>query len=172
MWTCSFFHPFIWTYVSGLTQLHDGPNSKCASNFMQSSKKKSVTETLAMIRQAFGKESPNSPRQKRHDRWREKSRACSSFYMTSIGLSTKNSSWHAKQSIPHTTVMFYSDCENVGRFWPKLWWQMNCLLHHDNAMSHTSFFTKEFFTKNNMILIPHPSYSRLGPLGLCFPDWR
>jgi hypothetical protein len=25
----------------------------------------------------------------------------------------KNSSWQAKQSIPHTAVMFYSDCENV-----------------------------------------------------------
>jgi hypothetical protein len=28
---------------------------------------------------------------------------------------------------------------------------MNSLLHHDNAPSHITFFTTEFFTKNNMI---------------------
>jgi hypothetical protein len=26
------------------------------------------------------------------------------------GMLIKNSSWHAKQSIPHTTVTFYGDC--------------------------------------------------------------
>jgi hypothetical protein len=43
-------------------------------------------------------ENPNSPR------------ACSSFSLTSRGLFTNNSSWQAKQSIPHTTLMFYGDC--------------------------------------------------------------
>jgi hypothetical protein len=32
------------------------------------------------------------------------------------------------------------------------------LLHHDNTLSHISFFTTELFTKNNMAVIPHPSY--------------
>jgi hypothetical protein len=36
---------------------------------------------------------------------------------------------------------------------------MNWLLHHDNAPSHTSFFTREFLTKNNTTVIPHPPYS-------------
>jgi hypothetical protein len=31
----------------------------------------------------------------------------------------------------------------------------NWLFHHDNAPTHTSFFTKEFLTKNNTILVPH-----------------
>jgi hypothetical protein len=47
---------------------------------------------------------------KRRDRWRAKSRACSSFFLTLRGLFTKNSTWQAKQSILHTTVMFYGDC--------------------------------------------------------------
>jgi hypothetical protein len=32
-------------------------------------------------------------------------------------------------------------------------------LDHDNAPSYTSFFTREFLTKNNMTVIPHPPYS-------------
>jgi hypothetical protein len=32
--------------------------------------------------------------------------------------------------------------ENVKRLRPELWRQKNWLLHHDNAPSHTSFFTK------------------------------
>jgi hypothetical protein len=42
---------------------------------------------------------------------------------------------------------------------PRLWQQKNWLLHHDNAPFHTSFFTREFLTKNNMTVIPHPPYS-------------
>jgi hypothetical protein len=32
---------------------------------------------------------------------------CSSFSLTSSGLLTKNSSWQAKESVPHTTVTSY-----------------------------------------------------------------
>jgi hypothetical protein len=34
----------------------------------------------------------------------------------------------------------------------------NWLLHHDNALSHTSFLTREFFTMNKMNFNPHPPY--------------
>jgi hypothetical protein len=30
--------------------------------------------------------------------------------LTSRGLFTKNSSWQARQSIPHTTVTIYTEC--------------------------------------------------------------
>jgi hypothetical protein len=123
---------------------------------------KSATETLTMTRQAFGGEIMSRtwevhihPDRKRRDRWRAKSRACSSFSLTSFGMFTKNSSWQAKQSITHTTVTFYCDCvKNIRRFCselqrPKIW-----LLHHDNAHSHTSFFRREFLTKNNMTVGP------------------
>jgi hypothetical protein len=43
-----------------------------------------------------------------------KSRACSSLAFTSRGLLTKYSSRQAKQSILHTTVMFYGDCMNMN----------------------------------------------------------
>jgi hypothetical protein len=49
--------------------------------------------------------------------------------------------------------------ENVRRLHPELWRQKKWLLHHDNAPSHTSFFTREFLAKNNMTVIPHPPYS-------------
>jgi hypothetical protein len=48
---------------------------------------------------------------KRRNRWRAKSRACSSFPLTSSrGLFTKNLSWQAEQSILHTNVTIYGDC--------------------------------------------------------------
>jgi hypothetical protein len=46
----------------------------------------------------------------------------------------------------------------VRRLHPELWQQNNWLLHHDNALSHTSFFTREFLTKNNMAVARHPPY--------------
>jgi hypothetical protein len=61
----------------------------------------------------------------------------------------------AGQSVPHTTMTFYSDymkmCEDfAGNFSNKI-----TDLHHNNPQSHTSFFTWEFLTKNS-IVIPHP----------------
>jgi hypothetical protein len=77
-----------------------------------------------MIGQAFGVESMSRTRvfgwharvradRKRRDRWRAKSRACSTFPLTSRGLSIKDSSWQAKEYIPHTTATFYGDCVKV-----------------------------------------------------------
>jgi hypothetical protein len=45
--------------------------------------------------------------------------------------------------------------ENLRRLRPELWQQKNWLLDHDNTPSHTSFFTREFLTKNNMTVILH-----------------
>jgi hypothetical protein len=53
--------------------------------------------------------------------------------------------------------------KNVRRLRPELWLQGNWLLHHGNAPSHTSFFTREFLTKNNMTVILHPPYFFLFP---------
>jgi hypothetical protein len=36
-------------------------------------------------------------------------------------------------------------------------------LYHDNALPHVSFFTKEFFTKTNMTVVPHPPSFSLFP---------
>jgi hypothetical protein len=56
--------------------------------------------------------------------------------------------------------------ENIQRLRPELWRQKNLLLHHDNSPSRTSLFTREFFTKNKMTIVPrHPTF-------LCFPDRR
>jgi hypothetical protein len=62
--------------------------------------------------------------------------------------------------------------EHVRRLRPELWRQKNWLLHHDNAPSHTFFFTKEFFTKNNITVVPHSPYSHdLGPCDFYLFPW-
>jgi hypothetical protein len=42
--------------------------------------------------------------------------------------------------------------------------QKNWLLHHENTPSYTSFFTREFFTKNNMTVIPNPPCLSVSPI--------
>ena len=49
--------------------------------------------------------------------------------------------------------------ENVQRRPPKLWREQTWLLHHDNALSHTSILTQQLLVKNKMAVIPHPPYS-------------
>jgi hypothetical protein len=34
----------------------------------------------------------------------------------------------------------------------------NWLLHHDNAPSHISFFTRNFLTKDNVTIVPNPPH--------------
>jgi hypothetical protein len=41
----------------------------------------------------------------------------------------------------------------------KLWREQTWLLHHDNALSHSSVLTQQFLAKNKMAVIPHPLYS-------------
>jgi hypothetical protein len=51
--------------------------------------------------------------------------------------------------------------ENLRRLRPEIWRQNDWLLHHDNAPSHTSFFTRDFSDRNNMTVVPFPPYSSL-----------
>jgi hypothetical protein len=52
--------------------------------------------------------------------------------------------------------VLWQPTENVQRLHPELWRQKSWLLHHNNTPSYTSFFTREFLTKNNMTVVPHP----------------
>jgi hypothetical protein len=54
--------------------------------------------------------------------------------------------------------------ENVRRLRPELWRQVNWMLHHDKAPSHTSFLTREYFNKNGMTSVPHPPYFSVSPI--------
>jgi hypothetical protein len=68
--------------------------------------------------------------------------------MTSRGFFNKIFSWQAKQSIPHTTVTFNGDCMKLCKnFAPNVGEKKNWLLHHNNASSHSYFFTSEFLTE-------------------------
>jgi hypothetical protein len=53
--------------------------------------------------------------------------------------------------------------ENSRRLPLELWREKNWLFHH-NAPSHTSLFTREYFTKKNMTIVPHPPYISVSPV--------
>jgi hypothetical protein len=82
-------------------------------------------------------------------------------------LFAKTSFWHTKQSILHTTVIFYGDCvkmceEFAPNFGNK---RTGC------CITITHFLTlpcspENFWPKTAWLLSPtHPTF-------LCFPDWR
>jgi hypothetical protein len=53
--------------------------------------------------------------------------------------------------------------DNAQILHPELWRQKNWLLQH-NALSHKSFSPWNFFTKNNMTVVPHPPYFSVSPI--------
>jgi hypothetical protein len=119
-------HPLIWSRLSGLMRIRDGSDKRTAS--MHKILYDDATFLSRVIagdeswiygydpetkQQSFQRKSPNSPRPKKADRWRANSSACSSFSLISRGLFTRNSSWQAKLTIPHTIVTFYSNCVKI-----------------------------------------------------------
>ena len=42
---------------------------------------------------------------------------------------------------------------------PEMWSSGDWFLHHDNAPAHMVLSVQQFLAKNNMTIIPHPSYS-------------
>jgi hypothetical protein len=54
--------------------------------------------------------------------------------------------------------------ENVRRLRPELWRQKNWLLHHDNAPSHTPFFTRELFYPKQHDCLPESPYFSVYPI--------
>jgi hypothetical protein len=67
--------------------------------------------------------------------------------------------WQAKQTIPHTTVTFYGDCVEMCEdftlnFGDK---RTGCCIMTTHCLT-LHFLPGNFFTKNNMTVIPHPPY--------------
>jgi hypothetical protein len=112
---------------------------------------------------------------KKGDRRRGKSRACSSV------LSHQGDCWQRiRPGRPNSQlcILMWLFLWWLRRLRPKIWWQKKSwLLPHDNALFHTSFFTRDFFfflPKTNMTIFPHPLYSPdLAPCDfLCFPQLK
>jgi hypothetical protein len=136
-----------------------------------------------MISQAFGEESMSRSLKfqihrgrKRRERWKVKSMLINLFDMKRIV--------HKEFVLVGKTVRSTCYCdilrrlrENVRRLRPGLLQQKNwLLLHHNKAPSHTSFFTRKFFIKDNMTVVPHqPYFSPLPRLKIKFerpPFWH
>jgi transposase len=61
------------------------------------------------------------------------------------------------------TAAFYLDVltrlrKSVRRKRPQKW-KNDWALHHDNAPSHTAMAVQQFLAKNNILIVPRPSYS-------------
>jgi hypothetical protein len=165
-----FLCPFIWSHVSGQMWFCNGTGKGAASNFVQFSEK--VPQTLAMIRQAFGKENVSRAQKvqthrdrKMWDKWRAKS-SILIIFSDIKGLFTKNSSWLPKQSIPHT-MTFYGNYvkmqkEFAQNFGDK---RTGC------CITTTHILTLPFSPGNSwpkttwLSSLTHPTF-------LCFADWR
>jgi hypothetical protein len=87
------------------------------------------------------------------------------FLFISRGLFTKILSWQAKQSIPHTTVMFYGDCVKTCE---------DCAPNFGDkrtgyCITTTRLFTLPFspgifFTKNKMTVVPTTLLFSVAPI--------
>jgi hypothetical protein len=113
-------------------------------------------------------EKSKSPRPNKRSR-QVKSKVKSMFiiFFGIKGVVTNNSSWQAKQSIPHSTVMFYDDCVKMCEHFA---------LNFGNKRTHCCIMTTHhltipfspgnFWPKTTWLSSPtHPTF-------LCFPDWR
>lgn len=59
---------------------------------------------------------------------------------------------------------FYCDVlrrlrEDIRRKRPNLWAEKTWMLHDDNAPAHRALTTRQFCTRNEMTIVPHPPYS-------------
>jgi hypothetical protein len=90
--------PFIWSRVSGLMRFLDGYNKGTASHCVQIS-----TETMAMIRQAFGEGSMSRTRKVQTHRDRKKARQVKSKVQSMLIIF-----FHIKGVVPKEFVLYCS----------------------------------------------------------------
>jgi hypothetical protein len=164
--TCWMITSFIWNPVLAWCDFAMDPPKEQHQMLCRS--RKSATETLSMIRQAFGEESMSCVRKvqthrdrKRRDRWRAKSRACPSFSLESTGLFTKCQTVNSA---------YYCDVlrrlrENVRRLRPEIDNRPGCCIT-------TTHRLKLPFSPGNFILETTWLLSPTRFTFLYFLDWR
>jgi hypothetical protein len=157
---CTKFHTtgWMWFFTSFYLELCIWPDAISRRIWQRNSIKfctnlgKSVMETLAMIRQAFGEESMSHTQkvqthrnQKLARQVKSKVKSMFNIFFNNKGLFTKNSSWQAKQSIPHTTVTLYSDCVKMREdFAPNFGdKRTSCCITKTHFLFHQRIFDQE-----------------------------
>jgi hypothetical protein len=115
---------------------------------------KSETETLAMIRQGFGEKAravhgkSELTETEKFETGEAQSQERAHHFLRHQGVFTSNSSWQAKQSIPHATVTFYDDCVKMSEdFFPNFCHRRtDCCItttHHLTFPCHQGIFLTE-----------------------------
>jgi hypothetical protein len=96
------------------------------------------------------------------------------IFLTTRGWFTKNSSWQAKRSIPHTTVIFHGDCvEMYEGFGPNFGdKRAGCCITTTHSLTLLFPACSEFFYQNNMTAVPHPPYFSPFPIVKTNPKGR
>jgi hypothetical protein len=111
---------FIWSSLSGLVRFltADEKQQRVSGGYDPETKQQSSRW-----------KSTNSPR--------AKSRECSSFSLTSMGLFSKEFILVGQTiNSAYCCDVIHRMHENVRRFRSEVWWQKNWLLHHDNAPTY------------------------------------
>jgi hypothetical protein len=135
--------------------------TKCCENL-----RKTMTGTLAVIRQASGKESMSHTRKVQIHLDRKSTRQVKSIFIffEIKGIDYSQRIWPGGPNSQFCLLLWgFTVTENVLRLHPKLWRWKNWPLHYNNAPSHTSSFTGEFFLPEAswLLSLTHPTF-------LCF----
>jgi len=98
-------------------------------------------------------------KQKKYEKFHQKSRQCSSHSLIAKVLSTKSLFQLAKQLLVHIIEVLKRLMCRIHRIRPEYCDPEDWFLLHDNAPSHTSLIVRQFLARNRVSVLNHSPYS-------------